>query len=882
ALVRALRALLAGAGAGARRWVVAAVVAAVAIPLVVAPPSRADEPGVPGQPGAPVLTAGTGERTAQRAGTVGFESTEDGTYHYLVHGTDEAPPTAEEVLESGSTGPMAAGPNVLELSLETTAAWTVLVVGTDLEGNDSNLVSIDLEAWGLFPPVVTVSAGGSVLLEAEYRTCGSSDCASYWAFATPDPGYLFSHFRRSYGGGTWSEHRHAPIDSGVTAVDTSAEDSHRWYLHVVFAKEVPVVFHLGAPQGVPDWSPGVVTAWTEWGIKAPAPAPDLDGYRFVGWYPSEQALDAADPDQAWIFTSAKWWLTRSPLADWDAGVYLEDLVDPSMVDAEGTVHLYGAWASTHGVISYDLGGSVDYPATTASVGPDRAEIGSRLVEADSYGTAPVRAGHRFTGWAFDADGARPVTAESTLDSAAVTLYAQWAAGPRAVGDQALVGLDGAAEMDGRLVPGDAAIASAEVTADASWAGAVEAGLDGTVEFDADGLAAGLYEFTVRYTDAEGLSVDAGFAVTVAAGPAVRGRRHALIPQGGTAEFELSVTSVAGIASAVPSDVPEGAAVRAGLDGRVVFEAGPGLAAGAHQFAVAYTDKLDQVKRVAFMVFVQGAPAGAGRVLETPDDLTAVEFDPLADVTAGSNLQALTAESFTAAPERGSLELLGSGLVRYAPGVGWAGDDPFTVAVCDDLGQCADLVYTARVARVHTPPEPVAAQGASRNVALGGRATLEGSVRVDAARGVYVTSAQVSVEEWRADSVIEARLDGQVDFEAGSLAPGEYTFTVTFTDSEGSTDDAVYTVTVIAPPVVGTGLEAPVALGGRVSFAESVTTGGLIASRAVTAAPAAGRVELGSVVFHAESAAPGRYPFEVTYTDDVGQAAAATYTAVVLA
>jgi hypothetical protein len=37
-----------------------------------------------------------------------------------------------------------------------------------------------------------------------------------------------------------------------------------------------------------------------------------------------------------------------------------------------------------------------------------------------------------------------------------------------------------------------------------------------------------------------------------------------------------------------------------------------------------------------------------------------------------------------------------------------------------------------------------------------------------------------------------------------------------------------------------------------------------------------------VVFHAESAAPGRYPFEVTYTDDVGQAAAATYTAVVLA
>ncbi|MDR0592995.1 MAG: InlB B-repeat-containing protein, partial [Bifidobacteriaceae bacterium] len=1118
ALVRALRALL--TGAGARRWVVAAAVAAVAIPLVVAPPSRADEPGGPGQPGAPALTAGTGERTDQRAGTVGFESTEDGTYHYLVYETDEAPPTADEVLESGSTGPMAAGPNVLELSLRTSAAFTVWVVGTDLEGNDSNLVSIDLEPGVTF--TVTHSPGGSASVELVHTT-GS---ARVKVTATPDAGWAVQCFwdiepdrdpHCKWGG---------PLDdfeiSGVVSY-TGIQHIHR---HISFTKEVPVEFHLGAPVDAPDWSAGAVTAWIGAAVPAPPDAPDLDGYRFVGWYPSKQALDAADPDQAWQFSKNEWDLEDPMEAFW-SGV---DVVDHSMVDAEGTVHLYGAWASTHGEIAYDVNAPVDCPVYPDRVGPDRVEIGSRLADAPSYGVEPAselhHAGCYFTGWAFDADGLEPVTADSTLDSTAVVLYGQWeppgtwelreylvghgedpvlvntvvetgrvgdevwllrmfrpgywfdddrsnrlgtitkdpmlvlnfyynavpvevafdldggtleaespevwydrlledpgvptkegyaflgwwssevgpwdfesdkltvdngvivnhfapeawltltarwAVPPTAVGgEEAMIGVGGTAEMDGQVTPGDAGIVSAQVTGEPSWADAVAAGLDGTVELDADGLAPGLYEFTVRYTDANGLSVDADFAVTVVAGPVVSGGTYARIAEGGTAEFELSVTSGAGIASAVPSGAPYGATVRAGVDGKVVFEAGPGLA-WSYKFTVTFTDKLGQRKPVVFTVVVQPAPStpDAWMYMEVEDDLTPRDWDPFWDVTYGSNLRALTAESFTA--DQGSLEVLDSGLVRYTPKVGWAGEDPVTVTVCDGFGQCAALYYVFDVRRVYTPPEQVDAQGASASVAVGGTATLEGSVRVDLDHDVSVTSAQVSVEEWRADSVIEAHLDGQVDFEAGSLAPGEYTFTVTFTDSEGSTDDAVYTVTVIAPPAVtglaeakiglggealfrlsvttddqiagaspvpgsvpdgaaatvaedgkvtfeaGTlgagshtfaavwtdslgqqsdavwfsvvvqappvaesGLEAPVALGGRVSFAESVTTGGVIASRAVTAAPAAGRVELGSVVFHAESAAPGRYPFEVTYTDDVGQAAAATYTAVVLA
>ncbi|MDR2454377.1 MAG: hypothetical protein LBD51_07530, partial [Bifidobacteriaceae bacterium] len=590
-------------------------------------------------------------------------------------------------------------------------------------------------------------------------------------------------------------------------------------------------------------------------------------------------------------------------------------------------------------------------------------------------------------------------------------------------------------------------------------------LDGTVAFEARELPAGAYQFAVRYTDSNQRWADADYTVTVVDKPLVTGQTSARIAVGGTAEFELAVTSGAGIKSALVSGAPAGADVSADTSGRVVFKAG-GLAAGAHRFSVTYTDGIgQQTEPVEFTVTVQAPPSGAGRNVDLADDREIGRLAPADDVT-GANLQALTAASFTS-PEHGSLELEGAAL-KYTPEAGWQGVAPFQVTVCDDLDQCLTLDYSFTVLAVWVAPAAPQASGATAVIPAGGTADLAGVASADQAAAVSIVKAEVATSEaWMSQAVITPAFDGRVQFDAAGLAPGSYPFEVRYTDSAGQSAiaefavniqapptaesgsqtvgvgqeavfeprpaadqsfggsladstvtgspemaarvsvtgagaktrvaistagldaaadpyqfavqfaddlgqvvDAVFAVSVVdaplavgggtvklplggagrweltvtaaapiqaawaegapagssvtvgldgavaieagaaaagthefwavfedsvgqtgrvaltvviqAPPLVASGREVPVASGGTTTFEESVTTAGEIASREITSPPAAGRAELGSVIYHAEDAPAGRYPFEVTYTDDLGQTAVASYTAVVLA
>ncbi|WGD37114.1 fibronectin type III domain-containing protein [Lysinibacter sp. HNR] len=118
--------------------------------------------------------------------------------------------------------------------------------------------------------------------------------------------------------------------------------------------------------------------------------------------------------------------------------------------------------------------------------------------------------------------------------------------------------------------------------------------------------------------------------------------------------------------------------------------------------------------------------------------------------------------------------------------------------------------------------------------------------------------------------------GTITFEAGDAKPGDYTFTVEFVDDLGQRTAVTYTVTVVA------GLTAHdqairVPVGGSHTFTERVTTPGKITDR-ILGGGHSDRTTLDgtNVSFDADGLEPGVYTFDVTYRDDKGMEAAATY------
>lgn len=121
------------------------------------------------------------------------------------------------------------------------------------------------------------------------------------------------------------------------------------------------------------------------------------------------------------------------------------------------------------------------------------------------------------------------------------------------------------------------------------------------------------------------------------------------------------------------------------------------------FPVTVTDVLGQSAQTTLTVIRQKAPVGTGEHVTLLPGETSVVFDPIGN-TVGTNLAPLGTGSVTAAPNTGTTTFAGV-LLQYVP-TGVAGStDTFTVDVCDDLGQCASLVYSVTLPQGYTPTNP---------------------------------------------------------------------------------------------------------------------------------------------------------------------------------
>jgi len=102
---------------------------------------------------APVLSAGSADRTASAVAAVSFSSDEAGTYYWQIDGA--APANAAALVNGGAPSEtLAVGENSQNYTGLSDGAHTVYVAAKDGSGNVSNLLTITIPAYNPPPPVV--------------------------------------------------------------------------------------------------------------------------------------------------------------------------------------------------------------------------------------------------------------------------------------------------------------------------------------------------------------------------------------------------------------------------------------------------------------------------------------------------------------------------------------------------------------------------------------------------------------------------------------------------------------------------------------------------------------------------------------------------------
>ncbi|MDR1293354.1 MAG: hypothetical protein LBK59_00100, partial [Bifidobacteriaceae bacterium] len=634
------------------------------------------------------------------------------------------------------------------------------------------------------------------------------------------------------------------------------------------------------------------------------------GYSFVDWYTDDQWIDANKVDQNTLANQPivplhAYWVPNGN-ADYTINHYKRHGGQSTLAEADEPNGRIGT--TTPAATPKDYPGYVFDPNTSTLQGvipqpPDKLELdlyynpktvqvtfdpaGGSLPTFPGSGeydgllaapTEPVWAGHKVIGWVtsgqkkwdFANDTLSDANGVTDADQASpqLTLTAVWADGPVATGAKATIGIGQKTTLHGTVTPDtahNATIDQATVTTTDDWTTKVTftPGTDGSVVFAADpSLPAGTYQFTVEYTDSNGLTTPASFEVKVVAAPVISTTDFDdVIKEGGTATFNVKVVSEVDVTGKA-TDVP-GAAITAGADGKVEFQAGT-FVGGPHAFTVTYTDELGQVSNaLGFEVTVQAAPQGGSKTVNLKDDYQTATVEPLKDVT-GTNLKPLEESSIVTEPTKGTLALDGSGGLLYTPTHGSVGTDTSTVRVCDNFDQCDDFTYTFDIQHVYVP---LAATGDTAVIGPKGTANLEAHLAIDT--NVTVDQADVTTQEpWMANATIVATPDGKVTFTAGeALVAGPYTFTVKYTDSYGSTAQAPFTVTVVKEPLVSGKTEKTIPEGGTATFNMQVDSTVTIVGAAVSDDPPGATVTAetdGTVVFKANSLPPATYTFTVTY------------------
>jgi len=246
-----------------------------------------------------------------------------------------------------------------------------------------------------------------------------------------------------------------------------------------------------------------------------------------------------------------------------------------------------------------------------------------------------------------------------------------------------------------------ALVSGPAAAQVSMTGS---GASRTLEFDGNGLAPGVYQFTLTAEDDLGQTTSAGFTVTIQAAPTAVGG-SATLPMGGSHTFDANVTTSGGIDTAeILVDASLTGDFQASPSGQVTFTAAPETPAGPFNFDVRFTDDLGQSVTVTFNITMQAVPTGTGESVTVPDDRESASFDVLPRVT-GVNLQPLT-DANIVQPPHGTVTVNAAGDgVTFTAARGFKGSMPFQITVFDDLGQSVTLDYEVTVAKIYVAPKP---------------------------------------------------------------------------------------------------------------------------------------------------------------------------------
>lgn len=374
-----------------------------------------------------------------------------------------------------------------------------------------------------------------------------------------------------------------------------------------------------------------------------------------------------------------------------------------------------------------------------------------------------------------------------------------------------------------------------------------------------------YSTSVSYEieDSQGNTSTANIAVTVQRAPVVTGTTTALLPLNGAATFDpelLNPTSVVASDIVVTSQPVEGI-VSIGTDGQITFDA-DGIPAGSYSFVVRFTDDLGQQVTQTYTVRVQAPPvAQGGSALIGVGQSHTFAAQP---VTTGT----ISGATVSTAPSQGSASVAIDGTVVFDSTGASAGTYTFTVEFTDDLGQTGTADFSVVV-----QDAPVVTGKTSLTIGEGQKADF-GSVVETTGK---IESADVTKQPSHGSVSVDA--SGKVVFDADGVAPGTYTFEVTFVDDAGLTTIVTFTVIVQKAPTAK-GANTIIPEGGHFTFTEQVETSGSITDKKITTPPSAGAFDLDTMDYAAGKAAPGKYTFVITYTDNVGQKVTATYEVVV--
>ncbi len=551
------------------------------------------------------------------------------------------------------------------------------------------------------------------------------------------------------------------------------------------------------------------------------------------------------------------------------------------VDATYTVVVQKKPTASGGTATIPRDGAHTFDAAPATSG---TIVAATVTSAPAAGTVTASTDGTVV---FDGSGAQPgtypfdVTFTDDLGQTVTVRYTVVVqAPPTATGGSASIALNGshtfqAAPKPDAAVPGSS-IAGAAVSAPPS-AGSATADVSGAVVFDATGAAPGTYAFDVTFTDDLGQTVTVTYTVTVTSPPTAEGPTSAIIGIDDSADFTVSLTGP--VTGSQLTKAPAAGVVTHSPTGAVSFDA-TGIASGTYTFEVTFSDDFGQTTTVPFTVTVQAKPTATGGSAVIPEGGTQqFAASPHADPTVPS--ATITKAEITTPPGKGTASVTAAGVVTFDGSGVPSGTFTFDATFTDDLGQTVTTTYTVTV------QEKPSATGGSVIIPTNGSHTFDADPQTDpAVAGSSIASATISVLP--ASGVTTAAPDGAVTYDGTGVAPGEYTFTATFTDDLGQTATADYTVTVQAVPTA-VGGTATIPLNGSTTFQADPTAdpdvpSASIVSATIATAPSAGVATVdaatGEVVFDAAGVPAGDYTFTVEFRDDLGQTVLATYTVTV--